>query len=114
MLTRNAKIKILSKSGNEEKFSFNIPYGSRILFHDNENVKASQLLADWDPYTLPIIAEKNGFIKYVDLKQGLSFRETVDDTTGISSKVVTDWSQNAKTKNLLLISILKKEKKLGL
>ena len=40
------------------------------------------------------------FIKYVDLKQGVSFREAVDDTTGISSKIIMDWSQNSKTKNL--------------
>ena len=56
----------------EEKFSLNIPFGSRIFFEDGENVKANQLLADWDPYTLPIIAEEAGFIKYVDLKQGVS------------------------------------------
>ena len=54
------------------------------------------LLADWDPYTLPIIAEKDGIIKYLDLKQGISFRDAVDDTTGISSKIVIDWSQNPK------------------
>ena len=41
---------------------------------------------------LPIIAEKDGFINYVDLKQGISFRESIDDTTGISSKMVIDWS----------------------
>ncbi len=98
LLTRNAKIKVLS--GEDAKFSFNIPYGSRILFDDKEKVKADQLLADWDPYTLPIIAEKKGYIRFIDLKQGISFRETIDDTTGISSKVVTDWSQNSKTKNL--------------
>ena len=35
--------------------------------------------------------EKEGFVKYVDLKQGVSFRESIDDTTGISSKIVIDW-----------------------
>ncbi|PPR45678.1 MAG: DNA-directed RNA polymerase subunit beta' [Alphaproteobacteria bacterium MarineAlpha5_Bin7] len=98
LLTRNAKIKIFSN--NEEKFSFSIPFGSRVLFDNNDSVKSNQILADWDPYTLPIIAEKDGFIKYVDLKQGVSFREAVDDTTGISSKIIMDWSQNIKTKNL--------------
>ncbi len=98
LLTRNAKINVTSDEG--EKFSFDVPYGSRILFEDKEKVKPNQLLADWDPYTLPIIVEKDGLIKYVDLKQGISFRETVDDTTGISSKIIIDWSQSTKTKNL--------------
>jgi len=97
LLTRNARVKIFSDD--HEKFSLNIPFGSRILFNDGDNVKANQLLADWDPYTLPIIAEKDGFIKYVDLRQGISFRDTTDDTTGISSKIVIDWSQNQKSKN---------------
>ena len=64
-----------------------------------KKVKSNQLLAEWDPYTLPIIAEKQGYVKYIDLKQGISFRESIDDTTGISSKIVIDWSQNQKSKN---------------
>ncbi len=97
ILSRNAKIKILLEE--EEKFSFNIPFGSRLFVEDNQKVKINELLAEWDPYTLPIIAEKDGIIKYVDLKQGISFRESIDDTTGISSKIVIDWSQNPKSKN---------------
>ena len=106
LLTRNAIVKIFSND--EEKFSLRIPFGSRIFFDDNDKVQTNQLLADWDPYTLPIIAEKDGYIKYVDLKQGVSFRETIDDITGISSKIIIDWSQNPKSKNLKpSISIVK-------
>ena len=97
ILSRNAKIKI--KVDNIEKFSINIPFGSKILVKHEQSVDANQILAEWDPYTLPIIAERDGFINYVDLKQGISFREAIDDTTGISSKIVIDWSQNPKSKN---------------
>ena len=97
ILTRNAKIKILVNS--EEKFSFNIPFGSKLLVEDNQKINVNDLLAEWDPYTVPIIAEKDGFINYIDLQQGISFRESIDDTTGISSKIVIDWSQNPKSKN---------------
>ncbi len=96
-LSRNAKIKILLDD--DEKFSFNIPFGSKLFVEDNQKVKVNDLLAEWDPYTLPIIAEKDGIINYVDLQQGISFRESIDDTTGISSKIVIDWSQNPKSKN---------------
>ena len=96
ILSRNAKIKI--EVNNLEKFSINIPFGSKIFVKDGQEVKANQTLAEWDPYTLPIIAERDGFLKYVDLQQGISFREAVDDTTGISSKIVIDWSQNPKSK----------------
>ena len=97
ILSRNAKIKITDKS--EEKFSSFIPFGAKLLVNEHDEVKINQTLAEWDPYTLPIISEKNGFAKYIDLKQGISFRESIDDTTGISSKIVIDWSQNQKSKN---------------
>ena len=97
VLSRNANVKILNEK--DEKFSFSIPFGSKILVNDGDNVEINQLLAEWDPYTLPIIAERNGYVKYIDLKQGISFRESIDDTTGISSKIVIDWSQNQKSKN---------------
>ena len=71
----------------------------KLFVNDGDKVENNQIFAEWDPYTLPIIAEKNGFVKYVDLKQGVSFRESIDDTTGISSKIVIDWSQNQKSKN---------------
>ena len=97
VLSRNAKIKIIDE--NNDKFTSNIPFGSKIYVNDKAKIDKNQLLAEWDPYTLPIIAEKDGYVKYVDLKQGVSFRESVDDTTGISSKIVIDWNQNQKSKN---------------
>ncbi len=97
ILSRNGKIKI--ENSGVEKYSINIPFGSKIFVKDGQDVKSNQTIAEWDPYTLPIIAERDGFIKYIDLKQGISFREAIDDTTGISSKIVIDWSQNPKSKN---------------
>ena len=97
VLSRNGKISI--SDGDTVKYSSNIPFGSKIFVADGDEVKSNKILAEWDPYTLPIISEKKGFVKYVDLKQGISFRESIDDTTGISSKIVIDWSQNQKSKN---------------
>ncbi len=97
VLSRNAKINIINETN--KKYSSTIPFGSKLLVNNGDKVENNQLLAEWDPYTLPIIAERNGFVKYLDLKQGISFRESIDDTTGISSKIVIDWSQNQKSKN---------------
>ncbi len=97
VLSRNGKIKVIDNQS--DKYSSNIPFGSKLLVNDGDEISSNQTLAEWDPYTLPIISDRNGFVKYVDLKQGVSFRESVDDTTGISSKIVIDWSQNQKSKN---------------
>ena len=97
VFSRNAKVKIINNE--KVKFSSFVPFGSKILFADGDKIKSNNIIAEWDPYTLPIIAEKQGYVKYIDLKQGISFRESIDDTTGISSKIVIDWSQNQKSKN---------------
>ena len=57
-------------------------------------------MAEWDPYTIPIITEKEGIAHYVDLIEGLSMREVVDESAGISSKVVIDWKQQPRGSEL--------------
>src|SRR5262249_11561159 len=59
-----------------------------------------QRLAEWDPYTLPIITEREGIANYLDLVEGVSMREVVDETTGISSRVVIDWKQQPRGNDL--------------
>ena len=67
VLSRNGKIKLFDE--NIEKYSSNIPFGSKLKIDDGDKVNSNQILAEWDPYTLPIIAERNGYVKYIDLKQ---------------------------------------------
>ena len=52
-----------------------------------------------DPHTLPVIAETGGIVNYMDLMEGSSLTETLDDATGLSSKSVTDWNLLLKTQN---------------
>src|SRR5208282_5184580 len=59
-------------------------------------VKKGERLVEWDPYTIPIITEKDGFVHYTDLAESVSIREVVDEATGISAKVVIDWKQQSK------------------
>jgi len=58
------------------------------------------LVASWDPYTIPIISEKNGIVEYEDVTDGFSSRETVDPLTGISHRSIIDWKLNPKSKDL--------------
>jgi len=83
-----------------ERVRHRIPYGARLLVKDGGTVSKGDRLAEWDPYTIPIITEKDGIANYVDLVGGVSMREAVDETTGISSKVVTDWKQQPKGADL--------------
>ena len=99
VLARNSEI-VLTDDQGREKFRHRIPYGSRILVEEGEVVKPGQRLVEWDPYTIPIITERDGIVHFVDLVEGLSIREIVDESTGISNRVVVDWKQQARGSDL--------------
>ncbi len=83
-----------------ERSIHRIAYGTSLMHLDGAIVSKGDRLAEWDPYTLPVITEKSGKVKYQDLIEGLSMSENVDDATGIANKVVTDW-RGAKQKEEL-------------
>ncbi len=95
MMARNAEIVLVDERG-RERARHRLPYGARLLADDGTKVKKGAKIADWDPYTLPIITEMEGIAHYVDLQEGVSMREFIDEATGISSKVVVDWRQQSR------------------
>jgi DNA-directed RNA polymerase subunit beta' len=98
VMGRNCEMVLLAEG--REKARHRVPYGARLLVDDGAQVKRGDRLVEWDPYTIPIITEKEGIAHYVDLIEGLSVRETVDEATGISSKVVVDWKQQPRGSDL--------------
>jgi DNA-directed RNA polymerase subunit beta' len=99
VMTRNAEI-LLIDGKDRERARHRIPYGSKLLTKDKAAVKRGDKLAEWDPYTLPIITEKEGVVNYVDLDEGVTMRESVDEATGIANRVVIDWKQQPKAADL--------------
>ena len=99
VMGRNLELVLLDEAG-REKARHRLPYGARLLADEGAHVNRGDRLAEWDPYTIPIITEKDGIAHYVDLIEGLSMREVVDEATGISSKVVIDWKQQPRGSEL--------------
>ena len=111
VMGRNMEVAILDDKGNE-KVSHRIPYGAKLLVKHNAKIKAGDKIAEWDPYTVPIITEKDGIANYFDLVDGVSVTDSTDEATGISSKVVIDWKSQSKGSDLKpRISILDKKGK---
>ena len=90
--------------------SYKIPYGSKLLFQNGDKIKKGVKICEWDPYTTPVIAEKDGIANYVDLIDGVSLAETTDDATGISTKAVVDWKTQSKNSDLKPRITLRDEK----
>jgi DNA-directed RNA polymerase subunit beta' len=109
VMGRNCELALLDETG-REKARHRIPYGARLLHDDNAQVKKGQRLAEWDPYTLPILTEREGIAHYVDLIEGVSVREVLDESTGISNRVVIDWRQQPRGNDLKPLIMLRDEK----
>ncbi len=99
VMGRNTEVLVIDSEG-REKERHKVVYGSRLLIDDDGAVAEGQKLVEWDPFTIPIITEKEGIVAYRDLVDGISMRDIVDETTGLSNKVVVDWRQQPKGSEL--------------
>jgi DNA-directed RNA polymerase subunit beta' len=99
VMSRNAELTLID-SQNRERARHRIPYGAKLLVADKDNVVRGHRLAEWDPYTLPIITERDGVVALADLVDGISMVERMDEATGIAKKVVVDWKQQPKGADL--------------
>ncbi len=99
VMGRNTELSIEDDNGLQVA-SYKVPYGSKLFFENGDKVKKGAKICEWDPYTTPVIAEKDGIANYVDLIDGVSIAETTDDATGISTKAVVDWKTQSKNTDL--------------
>jgi DNA-directed RNA polymerase subunit beta' len=99
VMSRNCEI-VLVDDKQRERARFRVPYGARLLAEENQAVTRGQKLAEWDPFTLPIITERAGKVEYIDLIESITLMERMDEVTGLTSKVVVDYKQGSKSIDL--------------
>ncbi len=88
VMNRNGSLGILGPEGRGERERYPVNYGAQLLVDDGQMVEPGTILADWDPYTIPIVCEVGGIVKYGDIVEGVSMQERVDPVTGKASKVI--------------------------
>ncbi|MDH3771298.1 MAG: DNA-directed RNA polymerase subunit beta', partial [Nitrospirota bacterium] len=99
VLGRTTELVLHDETG-REKARHRVPYGARLLIDPDATVEKGQRLVEWDPHTLPIITEASGRAVFMDMVEGVSFREVVDEATGRASKELVDWRQQARGSTL--------------
>ena len=109
IMGRNTQISIEDDNGRQLAV-YKVPYGAKLFCDNAEKVKKGKKICEWDPYTLPVIAEKSGIANFMDLVDGISLAEIADDATGISSKSVLDWRSMSKNTELKPRITLRDEK----
>jgi DNA-directed RNA polymerase subunit beta' len=89
-MARNLIVAVLDPDGTERAVH-RIQYGARLKVNDGEHITRGQRIAEWDPYTRPILTEVEGVVGFEDLVEGQSMTESLDESTGIAKRVVIDW-----------------------
>ncbi|HKS63372.1 MAG TPA: DNA-directed RNA polymerase subunit beta', partial [Xanthobacteraceae bacterium] len=90
VMSRNLIVAVQDPDGTE-RATHRIPYGARLRVADDSHIARGQRIAEWDPYTRPILTEVEGHVGFEDLIEGQSMSETLDETTGIAKRSVVDW-----------------------
>jgi len=93
VMARNVSLAVLDAEG-KERSTHKVTYGSKLLVKEGDQVRRGQRLAEWDPYTRPILAEVDGEVVFEDLVDGTSVAENTDEATGFTKRVVIDWRTN--------------------
>ena len=108
-MARNMVIAVMDPDGNE-RASHKVPYGARIHVDDGDQVKRGAKVAEWDPFTRPIITEVDGTIDFEDVVDGMSVNEVADEVTGITNRVVTDWRASPRGADLKPAIVIRDDK----
>jgi DNA-directed RNA polymerase beta' subunit len=101
-LARNGEIYVVDEKGRERE-RYGIPYGATLLVQDGARVSATARIAEWDPFTTPIMAHDTGVVVYQDLLDGRTVAMQTDELTGRKRMVVLDYKES-ELKPLLAIS----------
>ena len=106
VMARNVAIVVEGPDGTERAVH-RIQYGARLKVDEGDKVKRGQRIAEWDPYTRPILTEIDGTVAFEDLVEGASMTETVDEATGIAKRLVMDWRLNQRSVTLKPAIVIK-------
>ncbi|HEY5944783.1 MAG TPA: DNA-directed RNA polymerase subunit beta', partial [Kofleriaceae bacterium] len=89
VMNRQGEMVLVDEIGRERE-RYGLQYGARLMVEDGQRVKGGQLLAEWDPFAMPIVTEVSGYVKYGDIVDGVTMQESLDEVTGLSRKTIIE------------------------
>jgi DNA-directed RNA polymerase subunit beta' len=95
VMSRNGEIAVVDETGRERE-RYGVVYGAKLKIGPEAQVKAGENLAEWDPYTMPILTEVGGRVKFGDIVEGVTMEEKLDEVTGLSRKEIVETKDSDK------------------
>jgi len=93
VLNKTGTIQILD-SEDKELETYNIVVGSFLHVGDGEKIEKGAILAQWDPYNVPVLSEKGGTLAFKDMIPGVTVKRELDDSTGRIATVVIEHKED--------------------
>ena len=89
VMNRNGELVIADENGRERE-RYGIIYGAKLMVREGQKIDAGSLVAEWDPFAIPIVAEVSGIVKFGDITEGITMNEQLDEVTGLSRKAIIE------------------------
>jgi len=88
-MNRNGEIRVVDDEGRERE-RYTVPYGAKLSIPEDGAVKPGDVVAEWDPWSIPFLAEVEGKVKFGDIIEGVTMVEQLDEVTGLTRKVIIE------------------------
>ena len=95
VMNRNGEVAVHDETGRERE-RYGVVYGAKLKIAEGGQVKGGSVLAEWDPYTMPILTEFSGRVKFGDIIESLTMEEKLDEVTGLSRKEIVETKDSDK------------------
>ena len=86
-MNRKSEIVVIDPTDGRERERHQLVYGARLKFEEGTEVKPGQVMAEWDPFTIPILSDVAGRVEWQDLNEQ-TVEERTDERTGFVEKEV--------------------------
>ncbi len=93
VLNKNGSVSILGDDGRELENHI-IVIGAVISVTEGQRIKKGDTLAQWDPHNVPILSEKAGRVKFLDVIEGVTMKQELDQATGQQAIVVIEHKED--------------------
>ena len=90
VMKRHGEVHVLDEQ-KRSRGKYMVSYGAHLKVKEDSYIKKGQLIAEWDPFSIPILAEVDGTIKFDDITEGKTMQEQVDEVTGLSRKIIVEF-----------------------
>ncbi len=105
VIGRTGEVRIVDPATGRQMVANNLPYGSALYVKDKQKIKKGEAICEWDPYNAVIVSEFAGKVEFLNIIEGITFREEADEQTGFKEKVIVETRDKTKIPSIKIMGL---------